>query len=367
MLSIKERDFSSFFNVPFEVYEPELGYVSLLKTDLKKFLSTKNPLFNSTEDFTYFTAFRNNKPIGRIVAHIHHASNEKFNLKRSYFGFFDCADDPEAAKLLLDKAEEFGKKHNCTEIAGNFNLTAMQQMGVLVKAQKKFHYTDQVYGPEYLPTLLENCGYNGIFPMTTFEFTLENLSEESLLHEKQKHILNSDEYELRNVTKKNFKKEFESIRHCLNDGFANNPMFVPLSKEEMDFQAADMMLIIDEYLTFVTYKNNRPQGTIICIPDPNSFLKNIKSKFGLSLPYYFFKHKLKNDRATIIFYSVCHEAHGQGINTAMLYKLIRNLKSRGYKKMGITWIADENKASLRMVEKLGANKLHDLKIFRKDL
>lgn len=367
MLEIKEKDFNTFFNVPFEIYSDDLGYVSPFKSDLKRFLSVENPIFKSVDDFTFFTAIRDGKLVGRIVAHIHHASNEKFQTNNSYFGMFDCIDDKEVSNKLLELAEGFGKKHGCQEILGNFNFTAMQQSGVLVKAYKNYHYSDQVYGPEYLQRLLENSGYNGFFPMSTYEFILDNFNEEDLLGEKQKNILKSDNFKVQRVTKSNVRKEFDSIRICLNDGFSENPMFVPLTKEEMDDQSKDMMLIIDNYLTFVTYEESRPAGALVCIPDLNPFLRNIKSQIGLSTPYHFIKHKMNPDRAIIIFYSVCQDFHGMGINSTMLYQLVKNLKKRGYKSLGITWIASDNKASLRMMEKLGASRLHDLLLFKKGL
>ncbi len=43
------------------------------------------------------------------------------------------------------------------------------------------------------------------------------------------------------------------------------------------------------------------------------------------------------------------------------------MKKRGYKKFGITWIADNNIASLRKVEAANAKKLHELRIFEKEL
>jgi hypothetical protein len=45
----------------------------------------------------------------------------------------------------------------------------------------------------------------------------------------------------------------------------------------------------------------------------------------------------------------------------------RSLKEAGYERLGLTWIADENQASLRQIEKLGAQPLHRLHLFRKPI
>jgi glucosamine 6-phosphate synthetase-like amidotransferase/phosphosugar isomerase protein len=51
----------------------------------------------------------------------------------------------------------------------------------------------------------------------------------------------------------------------------------------------------------------------------------------------------------------------------MLYEVLQALKIRGYKSLGLTWISDQNKASLRQVEKLGCKQLHNLSLFKKNL
>jgi len=43
------------------------------------------------------------------------------------------------------------------------------------------------------------------------------------------------------------------------------------------------------------------------------------------------------------------------------------MRKAGYETVGGTWIADENKASLRQAEKGGARPLHRLHLFSKEL
>jgi len=367
LITLKERDINSFFQVPFEIYPSDFKFVSMLKSDLKRFLSTKNPLFKSDKDFNFYTAYRDGKKVGRIVTHIHHESNKLHHWNRSYFGFFDCIDDIEVAKALLNKAEEFGRSHQCSEVLGNFNLTAMQQAGVVTKIFKQYHYTDQVYAPEYIAKLLAQCGFRPQFRMHTHEVDVASFNPETLLGPKQKAILENKDFTFCTLKDDPLPEVMEAMRLCLNNGFSDNPMFVPLSKEEIYFQAKDMMMIVDEKITVVAKYKGSPVGVVICIPNLNPFLTNIGSKLGITTPWYLLKHKFQKDSAVIIFYSVYKEFHSQGLNGLMLYKVQSALKSEGYKKLGGTWIADENLASLRQAEKLGASVMHELHLFQKDL
>lgn len=144
-------------------------------------------------------------------------------------------------------------------------------------------------------------------------------------------------------------------------------MFVPLSAPEMMFQAKDMIYIIDESISCLVYDQQEPQGVIVCLPDINPFLSETKSRLGFKTPFHFLRHRQKRDRAVIIFYSVCKRMHNQGLNGAMLFKVLTALKVRGYKTLGLTWAADINGPSLRQIERLGAERMHRLNIFQKSL
>src|SRR5690606_41405295 len=61
------------------------------------------------------------------------------------------------------------------------------------------------------------------------------------------------------------------------------------------------------------------------------------------------------------------EGQGQGCMSSMLARTLTALRGAGYRQLGITWIAEENGASLRQMEKMGARPLHHLHLFRYDV
>src|SRR5439155_802235 len=186
---LAERDFEAFFAVPLHCYAGT-PYVSPMKSDLRRILDpARNPLFRDGHgDFTYFTVRRNGRPVGRIVAHVHYDANRCHGANRGSFGFFDCADDADVARLLLDAAEAWARSRGFTEIVGNFNLTIAQQIGVVTDGFENDPYTDMMYNPPHIPRLLATCGYEPVFPMSTFELDLERLDANPLLGPKQREL-----------------------------------------------------------------------------------------------------------------------------------------------------------------------------------
>ena len=303
-MKIKAGNINDFFEVPFNVYKDNL-YVAPFKDDIKRILSKDNPLMKHFGELTFFVAYNDQDiAVGRITAHIHRKSNELHKLKRGYFGFFDCEDNKETAQLLLLAAEAWLRDKGMEEILGNFNLTAMQQIGVMVDGFDNFPYIDQLYSPPHIHKLLEHFGYTRSFPVSTFEVDIKNFDHSYLLDDKAVSLIEHADYKWETLSKKILKDQLKFACDILNKGFKDNPMFTPLTFEEFYFQAKDMSLIIDEKITsFVKYKGEAC-GIIISIPDLNPLLKEVRSRLSFSLPWKFFKLKRNPKRCLLVFASV---------------------------------------------------------------
>ncbi len=368
-VELRDDDLDAFFRVPFEVYPKDSPYVSPLKSDLERMIDVRrNPLFGEIGAGVrrVMTAHRGKRVVGRVVAHIHGTSNRVHGERRGCFGFFDCADDLGAARRLLGEAERFARGHGCDVLAGNFNLTAMQQMGVLTDGFDGAPYSDMQYNPPHIPQLLQACGFAPTFPVSTFELDLMTLDPSTLLVGPAAERPDDPALHWAELRTRDFDRVLDQVRIVLNDGFAHNPMFVPLSLEEMRLQAQDLSHVLDPRITALVHDNLGPVGVVLCIPDLNPMLRRMSSRLSITAPVHFLSFRLRpKRRAVIIFYSVAARMQGRGLNGAMLHRVTTALKSAGYRSLGITWVADVNEASLRQVARLGARRLHRLHLFTK--
>jgi GNAT superfamily N-acetyltransferase len=367
MITILEKDFETFFRTPFEIRGEQSLYAAPFKTDLAKMLSTQNPIFASEQDFTYYTALKEGKPVGRITAHLHHAFNARFQTQKCYFGFFECINDATVAQQLFALAEAFALKHDCTVLAGNFNLTAMQEMGVMISGFENEPYIAQSYGLPYYPNLMEAAGFVPTFPMATYEIDLLAIDAEKILSDKQRALLQDKEYEFIPITRRNYTALRSTILDIFNKGFDQNPLFVPISLEEFDFQAKDLVYFMDSHISFLAKHRGIPIGLSIHVPDINPLLRATGSRLRFSTLYHFIRCKLKRARTLCIFSAVLPEYQNKGVLGVIVGKTLNAMQKRGYKKFGITWIADTNIGSLRKIEAMNGRKTHELRIFEKQL
>jgi GNAT superfamily N-acetyltransferase len=367
-LRLAYDDYDSFFSVPFNAYPATSPYVSPLKSDLTRSLDVRrNPLFGAEGKGKrrVITAHHRGKPVGRIVAHTHGASNERYAERRASFGYFDCVDDFRIASVLLEAAEEFARDEGCNVIAGNFNLTAMQQMGIVTEGFESRPYSDMVWNPPHMPRLLERYGFDSYFPARTYEFDLREFDPESLLKPRIVERLEDTSLIWERLEARDFASALEKIRLILNDGFQNNAMFVPLTSAEILFQARDLAHVIDPAITALVHDDYGPAGVVLSMPDLNPMFRAMRSRLGVTAPWHFLRHRATRKRAVIVFASVAQRQQNNGLNGAMLYHVTRAMQQRGYESVGITWVADHNGASVRQVERLGARPMHRIHLYQK--
>jgi len=367
-MELREGDFDAFFQTPFEVYGEDTPYVSPMRSDLRRFYTVgNNPLFPKPGYFSLFTVHRDGKIMGRIGVHVHAASNDLYQTNTAYFAYFDCADDTEAARTLLDAAENWARQRGFDTLAGNFNLTAMQQIGVLTGGFDGIPHVDQVYGPPHISHLLTENGYEAYFPMRTFEIDLDKFNPASLSGPKQQEILNSPDWQFAQVTRATIPQRLDDARRLLNSGFGQNPMFVPLSAAEFEFQAKELKWIIDPRITSVIHYKGEPAAIALVIPDLNPFIRATRSRISWATPWHFIVNRLQRTRALVVYASVREDLHAKGVMSAMMVKLLPAMHKAGYRQLGITWVWDENAGSTRLMERLNARPLHRTHLFRKSL
>lgn len=367
-IALREGDFQALFQAPFACYGKDAFIASPLEGDLRRVLDARrNPLFRHYARRTWFTAHRDGRIVGRILASIHDAGNRLHGTRRGQFGLFDCVDDAQVAGTLLGAAADWLRERDCDDIAGPFDLTITQVIGAVTDGFEHQPYAYQGWSPPHVARLLQAHGFERFYPMRTFEVDLATADPGRLAGPAQRALLSNRDWSFEPLRRFGLGRSLREACAVLNDGFARNPMFVPLADEEFLFASAGMALVMDGAISCIARHRGHPAGIVLCLPDLNPMLHASGYRLGWRTPAAWWRHARRNRRAAAVFYSVRHEHHGQGVNGAMLHRVLTAMRARGYQTLGVSWISDGNGASLRQMEKLSARPLHRLHLFRKAL
>ena len=99
----------------------------------------------------YFLALRDGRPVGRISAQVDD-NFQRFQENRwGWFGFFECEEDPEAARALLDRAEQWLRGQGCDRMVGPADFTTNDECGVLLEGHERTPLILSPVDPPLLP------------------------------------------------------------------------------------------------------------------------------------------------------------------------------------------------------------------------
>lgn len=365
-----KKDLKVFIDFPHELYADDPNYVPELYIGQKEIHNTKkNPYFENAKA-EWFLAYRNDRVVGRIAAHIDHSYNEYHDSNVGMIGFFDFVDDQSVVKALLDKAEEWLKKQDVDAVLGpvSFKLST-DTGGLLIDGFDGPPQVMMTYNAPYYQAHIESCGYSKEMDLLAYMIYTSKASERSIKMEKLLSVrLERSDIFVRKINLKNFKKEVELIKIIYDKAWEKNWGFVPPSENEFAHLASFLKLLVDKDFAYIAMHKDKPVGFFLSLPNINEITKDFKK--GRLFPFNIFKllfNKKKVKSVRIITLGVIEEYRNKGIEAIFYAKNIVEAKKRNLIGGEASWILENNKDMVLGAEKLNGEKYRTYRIFKKAL
>jgi len=341
---------------------------------------TRNPFFDHTQ-IKFFTARKNGKPAGRIMAFIDANYNSRHKHKYGWFGLFECDQDGITAEMLLEAATGYLKKNSCSTVLGPAKFNAGGEIGCLVDGFGNKPYFMEPYNAPYYQEFLKSFGFareNDWYSMKTdIELAsryMERIERmQSRINGTRRDISADNGYQIRNVDFKNLNDEIQLIRQLYNSVWnsGNHPQQPELTKEEFDILAMGIKSVALQELLFIVEKNNVPVGLSMSLPNINELIEDYDKKNPHTPSRHFFSIKdLKRDltifsntrrklkeknfsSARILILGLKESARKTGIDTRLYYETFKTAKEMGFKHGSGSQLADINLEIINPMFKIG--------------
>lgn len=352
-----DSDRNKFIEFPYKFYEGNTYWVEPLRFDVKNNLSEKKNPFYQHSKIKLWLAKKNGEIVGRIAGIINDNHNKFHKDKVGFFGFFECINDKNAAKLLFEKAAGFVKENGMDTLRGPVSPSTNDECGLLVEGFDSPPVMLMPYNPEYYKDLLESYGFKkakDMYALWISKDVIKNKQMMSKLDRISDMILKKENLKIRKVNLKDFQNEVQKVREVYNNAWEENWGFVPMTEDEFKFIAANLKLAVDPMYVEFAEINGETVGFSLALPDINQAIKGLNGKlfpFGL---FKFLANKKKIDQLRVIIMGVKKEYHKKGIDAIFYRDIIRDANNRGIKGAEISWVLEDNLAMKQTAEKLGA-------------
>jgi hypothetical protein len=353
-----------FIELPFSIYRNDPNWVPPLRSEVRRALNKKkNPYFiNATVDL--FICYWDNLPVTRAAIVINKNHEHKFCIKAAFFGFFESRNDVNAVKLLFTEIEKYCRARRIDIIEGPFNPNHYSELGMQISNYGTPPSFFQTYNPEYYPVLLESVG----FMISKTVFTSKNDEIKEFTRQKQRtypQLQHRNGLIVRPFRMDEFKADLEKVREVFNDAFASNWHFLNVSKEEYEFSTKFLRFVTTPDLLRIVECNGESAGVLMCVPDINPLIKDLRGRMNLFKLIRFLKQR-KHIRRLIV-YAVGFKKRFQRTTA---YKLLYNelIKiAEDYDSIETTWMSPDNFLAVKSAERFGMNPDKYFAIYAKNL
>jgi GNAT superfamily N-acetyltransferase len=362
------RELGTFVKLPWRLYRQEPLWVPPLIFERKQFLDrSKNPFFEHAEA-EYFLAWRDGHAVGRLTAQVDRHFNEFQGNDWGLFGFFECADDPEAAAALLGAAETWLRARGRDRMVGPMDFTMNDECGVLVDGWDLPPIILTNWTHRYYPALLEGAGLVKAMDTLMWSLHVQNRADvHPAIWEMAEKVSSEHGITTRHFRKKDLAAEVDRFLEIYNAAWERNWGFVPLTDAEVRHYAKQLKPLLDENWAMVAEKDGETVGAALTLPDWNQVLKRMN---GRLLPFGWAKalwYRRKIDRVRVFALGVKRDYQHTGV-AAKLYEMHYDSAERTPQKGGeMGWILETNKPMNRAMEGMGGKVTRRYRIYEKVL
>ena len=364
-----KRSLIEFIRVPWSIYRGDENWVPPIVADMMTLLNkSKNPFFNHADAAFFYITDDIGRPLGRIAA-IYDRFHFKYREENvGYFGFFESVDDRSVSSKLFELAHEWLFKKGAVFVRGPINLSMNNECGLLIEGFDDPPLFMMPYNKPYYEELITAEGYQKAKDLHAYwadiyydEKPKMALRYAERLARKLRHIV------IRKINMRKFEEELKKFQLVYNEAWMENWGFVPMTDEEVHFMAKRLRPLVVPDLAVIAEEEGEPVGVALVIPDYNFVFKKMKGSlfpFGIIK---FFLYRGQISRVRLLILGVRKKWRYKGIEHLMVANLLRQAMKKGYTGGELSWILEDNKPIIAIIERFGGKLYKRYRIYEKKI
>lgn len=351
IIEAKGKGINDFIEFPFRLYSGDTLFSSPLKRDLKKDFSEANPFFKHAK-VRFFIVKEDGKTLGRIVSIINTRHIQYHGEKAGFFGFFECINDFEVAKLLLDTVKTELISNDMTIMRGPMNFSTNEECGFLIEGYEFPPIIMTPYNPPYYNDYMERYGMRKAKDLFAFIHDVRERLPEKVLRVAA--IAEKRGITVRPVQKESFDSEMLIFKEVYNSAWDKNWGFIPLTDEEIYYLGSKLRDIVVPELVLIAEDNGVPVGFMGLLPDFNQVLRRMQGSLNpLSIVKALYYQRRITDLRLLLL-GIKREYRHRGVDALLFREGFKGILKGGYKRVEFSWILEDNIPVQRLVEMIGA-------------
>jgi hypothetical protein len=360
----------AFVDLPWKIYAQDPYWVPPLKKEVARLLDPQVHPFWKFAERRLFLAQRGNDTVGRIAGIVDHNYNRFHNDRMGIWGFFECADDPEAAGALFTATEAWGKDQGMRFLRGPLNPSTNYEGGLLVEGFQESPVFLMTYNPSYYPELVEAQGFTKEKDLLAFRVD-RSWQPPAWVKRVARRILSKTNIQMRPINLRDFQSELQYVKEIYHEAWFDNWGFVPMTDAEFEHMGRDLVRIINPDFCFFLLDGQEPVGVGMVMDDINPLLKRFNGKIGILgwLKYLLYRREIIGWRGLMFGIRKKYQQLGLPLVAFdyLLRMLAENPKYAKYQYIELGWNLEDNDLINQWYLDGGVNVSKRFRVYRKQL
>jgi ribosomal protein S18 acetylase RimI-like enzyme len=364
---LTKKDRRIFIYLPEKIHKDEPDWLPPIYMDEWELFDKKKNKSFQYADTILLLAFRDGKPVGRIMGIVNIRYNTLNNEQHGRFCFMECYNDKEVFHALLTKVEEWVRQKGMTRIVGPLGFSDKDPQGFQIEGFEYPLFMTAPNNSKYMPELLEAEGYEKKIDLVNY---LGKIPEQlPLVYERVlSRMENNTEYKIIEFkSKKDIKPYIIDVLELMNETFAEIYGFVPLTdKEKTDF-AARYLPILDPNFIKVIEADGKLVGFAVGMPDLS---KGIRDAKGRLFPFGLFKilrDSKRSKKLLMMLGGVKKDYRGKGLDVLMGVKILQSSIKHKMDSLDSHLVLENNTRMRGEYERVGCKVVKKFRIYQKEL
>jgi GNAT superfamily N-acetyltransferase len=364
------RDLRAFIEVPYALRKDDPQWVPPLRFERRQFLDRKkNPYFQHAE-VALFLAERDGRPVGRISATVDERWDEYQGGSDGLFGFLDFENDPAVLEALFEAASDWLRERGRTRMLGPMDFTTNDECGLLIEGYEEPSMILEPWHPPYYRELVEAQGMTKAMDLLMWELWFGQLKEGTSMHP-MIHAAAEKSREggvvLRSMRRRDLEAEVKRFMEVYNEAWGDNWGFIPITEEEVKFQAKALKPVLDENWAMIAEKDGEVVGAALTLPDVEQALSHMNGRLLPTGWWHFLRRRRYIDRLRVFALGVKHAYQHLGVAAALYEKHVQNAATVGPRGGHMGWILEVNEPMNRAMEGMGGKVVQRYRIYERPL
>ncbi len=363
------QEFAQFMDLPWSLYERGSLWTPGLKSQDSELLTPGEHPFWESARRELFLVLRDGRAIGRIAAIVDEKYNAYADEKCGAFGFFECANDPEAAHALLDAARDWLAAQGMSFMRGPLNPSANYTCGLLVHGFDLAPTIMMPWNPPYYAELLETWHLRKEQDLFAYQIERSRLTPPEWLNEEVARLKAEARFTCRTSSKATLADDIRAMLELYKVSWAKNWGFSPLSDGEAEQHVKELKSVLDPEFFVLFFHNDEPAAGMVALPDMAPLLRRLNGKLGISALWHWWQSRAEiRGGYRIILFGIREEFRLMGLPLLLLdFMLEKARRHPHFQWVEGSWVLEDNAPVNDLLEDFSGQLTKRYRIYRREI